>query len=269
MRKKRISNSRSQGARKSNRPLSLHLNRAQKNNSQLHPLTSFLQDDSDANSRLWRLAQQLSKPTFDLNHFRAEILGKLCRVPYSPTRYPDRHKYTFYDRLKHNGALSVFLRKATLQGIRQWLLLRDVLSTDRELECKNLSVERFPLPFHSALTTEFSRHERAIAAILSRYNVEDRCLEEYLSAVDHEKMRQLRTLCCSRWPESRETILGNHRSEHLVAEVGIFRMLKQLFAHDLSERFIRRLTLLLCAPPDANSISEERDEARRKSIARP
>ena len=258
----------SQGAGKRKHPHRLTLDTARKISASLHPLAAFLEARDEDDSRLWRLAQQLFKQPFDLDHFRAELLSKLQRVPYSQPQNPDRHKYTFHDRMKAAGALSVFLRTSTLRRIREWLLLADIISLDRDLERKHLSVERYPLRFHSFLTSELSRHERAIIAAISKYKVDRHSLDEYLTAVDREKMRQLRILCLSRWRGSRESLLGDHRNEYLVAEVGIFKLLKRCLANTLSDRFLRRLAVLLCAPPDAMSISEERDEACRKALAR-
>ena len=164
--------------------------------------------------------------------------------------------------------MSVFLRASTLHRIRDWLLLRDIIRTDRELECKKLSVERYSLRFHSFLTSELSRHESAIIRAISKYKVDQRWLDEYLSAVDREKMRQLRILCLSRWPGSRKALLQKHQKEDVVAEIGIFELLEQLFSNVLPNRFRRRLTQLVCAPPDVNKISNERDEALRLALTR-
>jgi hypothetical protein len=268
MRKHQVSNRSSRGARKLKRPLRLPLNRARKNAALAHPLTAFLEASDAADSRLSQLARQLSRQPFDLNHFREELLNKLKRVPYSQPREPVRHKYTFFDRLKANGALSVFLRTSTLYKIRKWLLLREIISTDRDLEHKNLSVERYSLRFHQVLTSELSRHEKAIICAISKYKAELRWLEEYLSAIDQEKMRQLRILCLSRWPESRKALLKKHQKEDVAVEVGIFELLKELFAKVLPDRFLRRLTQLVCAPPDVNEISNEQDEALRLALTR-
>jgi hypothetical protein len=241
----------SHGSSRETRKLKHHhrhpLNRARKNTALVHPLTAFLEESDAADSRLSRLALQISRQPVDLNDFRAELLNKLRRVPYSQPRDAHKHKYTFLDRLKAKRALSVFLRTSTLHGIRQWLLLRDIIRTDRELECKKLSVERYPLRFHSFLTSELSRHELAISAAISKYKVEQQWLDEYLSAVDREKMRQLRILCLSRWPGLRESLLEKHRDEDVAAQIGIFDLLKQCFGNTLKHRFLRRLTQLVCA----------------------
>jgi len=204
----------------------------------------------------------------DLNHFRAELLNKLRRVPYSQARFPDQHKDTFYERMEAAGALRVFLRTTTLRGIWHWLVLRDSVRTDRELESKHLSMERYPLRFHSFLSKELFRHERAIWAAISEYKVDERWLDDYLSAIVRENMRQLRILCLSKWPGSREPLLGKHREEELVAAVGIFYLLKRCFAGALPDRYLRRLTQLVCSPPDAKEISEERDEALEAELKR-
>lgn len=93
-------------------------------------------------------------------------------------------------------------------------------------------------------------------------------MNEYLSVVNREKIRQLRILCLSRWPGSRESLLEEYRDEDLAAAVGIFRLLKERFQNILSDRFLRRLSQLICARPDANEISNERDEALRRAIER-
>lgn len=268
MRKVQLSHGSSRGTRKLKHHLRLPLNRAWKNTTTAHPLTAFLEEDDASDSRLSRLARQLSKQPVDQNHFRAELLNKLQRVPYSQPKNPHKHKYTFLDRLKAKRALSVFLHTSTLRGIRDWLLLRDILRTDRDLECKNLSVERFPLRFHRVLTSELSRHQKAIIRAISKYKVEQRWLDEYLSAVDRENMRQLRILWLSRWPGLRESLLEKHRDEDVTAEIGIFELLEQLFSNVLPNRFLRRLTQLVCAPPDVNEISNERDEALRLALTR-
>ncbi|HLW99796.1 MAG TPA: hypothetical protein VKR82_14200 [Candidatus Acidoferrales bacterium] len=254
----------------------LHFDTARKNIRQPHPLETFLEQLDDSDSRIWLLARQMSREPFDVNCFHAELLDKLQRTPYVQAgaaiyfcpKNPDKHKYTFYDRLKSARALSVFLRTSTLRRIREWLLLRDIVRTDRELERKHLSVERYPLRFHSFLTSELSRHERAITAAISKYKVEQHWLDEYLSAVDREKMRQLRILCLSRWPRSREDLVGRHNNEDLVAAIGIFELLEQCFAKALPIRFVRRLTQLVCAPPEANEISNDRDDALLQALKR-
>lgn len=268
MRKHQLSHGSSRRARKLKQPLRLPLNRARKNTALAHPLTAFLEAGDAADSRLSRLARQLSRQPFDLNHFREELLNKLKRVPYSQPRDLDRHKYTFFDRLKAKGALSVFFRKSTLHGIRNWLILREIIRTDRDLERKNLSVERYSLHFHQVLTSELTRHEKAIIRAISKYKAERRWLNEYLSAVDEEKMRQLRILCLSRWPGTRKDLLKKHKKEDVVAEVGIFELLKELSANVLPDRFLRRLTQLVCASSDVNEISNERDEALRLALTR-
>jgi hypothetical protein len=268
MRKHQVTHGSSRGARRLKQPLRLPLNRARKNTALAHPLTIFLEAGDADDSRLSRLARQLSRQPVDLNHFREELLNKLKRVPYSQPRDLDRHKPTFFDRLKVKGALSVVLRTSTLHGIRKWLLLREIISTDRDLERKNLSVDRYSLRFHQVLTSELSRHEKAIIRAISNYKADRRWLDEYLSAVDGEKMRQLRILCLSRWPGSRKALLKKHQKEDVVVEIGIFELLKQLFANVLPDRFLRRLTQLVCAPPDVNEISNERDEALRLALTR-
>ncbi len=237
-------------------------------NSVANPLTQYLEEERDADSRLSRLAQQMSRRPVDLNRCRAELLDKLRRVPYSQPRDPDRRKKTFHDRMKRDRALPAFLRTSTLCRIWGWLLLRDIIRTDRELENRKLSIERCPLHFHSFLTSELSRHERAITAGISKYKIDEGWLNEYLSAVNREKMRQLRILSLSRWPGLRGPLLEGFRDEGMTAEVGIFEVLKQCFAGALSDRFRRRLSQLVCAPPGANSISNERDEALRMALAR-
>jgi hypothetical protein len=170
--------------------------------------------------------------------------------------------------MKAARVLLVFFRTSTLRRIWGWLLLRDIILTDRELENKKLTIELCPVRFHSSLISELSRHERAVIAGASKYKVDQHRLDEYLSAVDGEKMRQLRILSLSRWPGLRGPLLEGFRDEDVTAQVGIFRLLKQCFAGALSDRFLRRLSQLVCAPPDANSISSERDEALRMALAR-
>lgn len=244
------------------------MHRAQKNTALSHPLTVFLNDADEADTRLSRLARQISRQPMDLNHFRAELLDKLKRVSYTQPRFPDQHKYTFYELMKSKRALRVFLRATTLRGVWNWLVLRDIVRTDRELETKKISAERYPLRFHSFLSKELFRHERAILAAISKYKVDERWMDEYLSAVVTENMRQLRILCLSRWPGSREPLLEKHTDEDVVAGIGVFDLLEQRFAKMLPDRFLRRLTQLVCAPPDRNEISNEKDEALRIALLR-
>jgi len=242
--------------------------RAQKNTAPSHPLTVFLNDADEADTRLSRLARQISRQPLDLNLFRAELLDKLHRVPYTQPRDPNRRKYTFYERMKAIGILSVFLRATTLREIWDWLVLRDSVRTDRELESKHLSVERYPLRFHSLLSDELFRHERKILAAISKYKVNERWLDDYLSAVVTANMRQLRILCLSKWPGSREPLLEKHTEEDVVARIGIFDLLQQCFAKPLPDRFLHRLTGLICSPPDVKEISHEQDEALRRALER-
>src|ERR1700674_1023347 len=56
-----------------------------------NPLVGFLgESPDDVDSRLWQIAQQLSQKPFDAKRFRADLLLKLRRVPYSEPRDPDR-----------------------------------------------------------------------------------------------------------------------------------------------------------------------------------
>lgn len=269
MSQRKVSHSRVPNTIRFTPPHPLHSNSTGKHSAHSHFLSALLQVDPDhSESRLWRLAQQMSSRPVDLGRFRADVLTKLRRVAYSQPRDPHRRKYTFYDRIKTAGILPVFLCKSTLRGISEWLMLRDIVRTDRELEDKRLSVERHPLRFHSSMTLELSRHERAVTALMLKHRVEKQWAEEYLSAVGREGMRQLRILCLSRWPGSRESLLGKYRHEEVAAEVGIFDLLKGCVGHALSDRFLRRLAQLVCAPLDAREISNERDEALRRALER-
>lgn len=241
---------------------------ARKNTALPNPLIAYLEELDDIDSRLARVAHQKSKESLDLKSLRADLLDRLRRVYYSQPRDPNRRKRTFHDRLKSKGQLSVFLRTSTLHEIRNWLLLRDIIRTDRELKSQKLSVARYPLRFHSFLTSELSRHENAITKAISKYKVDERWLGEYLSGVDHEKMRQLRQLCLSRWPGDRGALLKEYRDENLAAQIGILTSLKQSFDRTLPDRFVRRLTQLVCANSDVEKIDYNRDEALRVALSR-
>lgn len=243
-------------------------NRAQKHTAQLHPLTSFSREPADGESRLERVATQILKRPVELYHLRADLLDKLHSVPYSQSIDPNRRKDTFYDKMTKAGALRVFLHASTLKGISQWLLLREIVRTDRDLESDNLSSEGYPLRFHNRLVSEFSRHENALTKILSKHKVNEQWLSRYFLAINEEKMRQLRLVCYSRFPGSRELLLGPHRNEDLLTEIGIFDLLKQRFKKPLPVRLLRRLSVLICSPPNSKEVSVEQEEALRKSLAR-
>lgn len=268
MRRNRFIHCNGRGAQNKISPFRLRL-KSRKNTALSNPLIAYLQDPDDDNSQLARVAHQKSKESFDPKSFRADLLDRLRRVYYSePKRDGKPRKHTFYDRLQSYGVLPVFLRTSTLHEIQKWLQLRDIIRTNEELESKKLSVAGYPLRFHSSFTTELTRHENEIAKAISKHNVDKRCLDDYLSGVDREKMRQLRQLCSSRWPGDRGALLETHREEDLAAEIGIFELLRQLFDSALPDRFLRRLTQLVCAPPDVGEIDYNRDEALRTALRR-
>lgn len=242
------------------------IRRARKNNG-VAPLRQFIEETAPQGERLSQVALQVFERPFDIAGFRSALEEKLRQVPYSKPRDPDRHTITFYDRLNRGGALAIFLCTATLEEIHAWLLVRDAIAADRDLQRLRLSAARLPLRSHEKLFNEFERHEREICALISPQEARAPWFEQYLERVDQEKVRQLRPLIASRFSGSRESLIGRHRSENLAAEIGVFEVLSHKMPDSVPERVLRRLAQLVCAPPNTVDISEERDDALRKALS--
>jgi hypothetical protein len=238
--------------------------------SSSNPLVSYLgESPDDVDSRLWQLAHQLSRQPFDANAFRDILLAKLRRVPYSQRSDPNRHKKTFHDVVKMHHALATLFHKTTLCEIWGWLLLRDIIKTDREFEFQRLSVEKYPLRFHSFLATELSRHERAVRKAIKDNNVDEHRMDRYLSVVNREYIGHRHICLLSRFPGSRRMLLQKGVKEDITAQERIYQLLKaRLRRSPLPDRFLRRLTQLVCAEPDIKAISDHRDDALRKNLER-
>jgi len=246
--------------------------KAEQDLSKFNPLIIFLNESADdVDSRLWRIAQTCSQQLFDVDRFRADLLAKLKRVPYSEPRDPkDKEALeTFYDRLQAHRALSILLRTSTLRDIWRWLLLRETIKTDRELEYRKESAERCPVRFHTSLMTELLRHQRLVRTAIKKYNVDEHQMDTYLTMVNRQCVEHLRVYFLSRFPGSRKSLLGNGLKEALTAQTAVVRLLKLRYHRNpFSERFLRRLAQIICAPSDIREISSDCDDALRKSLER-
>ncbi len=233
-------------------------------------LVAFLSESpDDVDSRLWQLAQQMSRQPFDVNVFRVNLLTKLQRVPYSGSSDLSKNKKTFYDHLHTRHVLSTLLNKNTLREIWGWLLIREIIKTDRDLENRKETVAKYPLRFHSFLMTELSRHERVIRTAIKHYKVDEQVMDRYLSMVNREFLWHRHIHSLSRFPGSREILVRKGLKEDISVQEGIFRFLKaRLRRISLPDRFLRRLTQLICAGPEITEINPYRDDALRKSLER-
>ena len=228
-------------------------------------------------SRLAKVAEQMANVSFDPRQLRAEIRGKLKRLSYPQP--PERRTGlpTFYDRLKRAGAVRTLLSDDTLREVWSCLQIPRIVSRDRELEKRRESVVGRPLKFHLAMLTEMQRHITATEALAREFGAAE-WVESYLEPI-RSQFRDNAWLCIqSRWKKGfREELLSGQPKSQLehapwdelvAARVALYWILWTRLHEkaEMSDRFLRQLSLLIFAPSDIPELEEAAVEALRVAI---
>ena len=207
--------------------------------------------------------------------FRDGIKAKIRAIKYRP---PDSKEglETFEKILEDAEALQEFLSPDVLIALEKWMILREILGFEREHRSKKQMISGYPVQFHRSLMTEIQRHFAEIEVIARKYDAENG-IKNYGPMVFREIVRQFNLLRSFRWPQPwtkllKQTNLGfSPRDEEVAIRVEVFKFLKGALTKKgkserptLSDQFLRALTLLVMAAPDATSLP--RGDALRKAF---
>jgi len=174
---------------------------------------------------------------------------------------------TFEQRLKNAGKLKTFLSSRVLTALEKWFLLEEVLRRERKFRSERTMISGYPAQFHRSLMTEIQRHFDKIHKIARDYDSENG-IRKYGPMVFREIVRQFNLLISFRRPQPWTKLLKeinlpfSPRDEEVAIRVRVFRYLKATLKGqgkdhakvNLSDQFLRALTLLVMAGPDATSL---------------
>jgi len=246
-----------------------HKEKGQTTESSLHPLDALLRGaGGERESTLQFLARWVSGDwdRKSSGEFKKAIRTKIKDLKYRP---PDSKsdKGTFEQILNDAGALHAFQSLRVLTVLEKWFLLNKVLQLERKYRSERRMVSGYPAQFHRSLMTEIQRHFDKIHRIAREYESENG-IRKYGPMVFRVIVRQCSLLVSFRRPQPWTKLLKeinlhfSPRDEEVAIRVRVFGYLKaalkgQCKDHakvNLSDQFLRALTLLVMAGPDATSL---------------